>query len=107
MTFIFDLPNEKMIPATFDLVEKLSALKLNELKTGRKDGESAKEAGERYLRNMAKRAFKEQPEIAAEICAGMWELEENEKAPSAISTFAKCVGRQDVMDFFISLLTLV
>lgn len=107
MTFIFDLPNEKMIPATFDLVEKLSALKLNELKTGRKDGESAKEAGERYLRNMAKRAFKEQPEIAAEICAGMWELEENEKAPSAIITFSKCMNRQDVMDFFLSLLTLV
>lgn len=107
MTFLFDLPNEKLIPATFDLVEKISELNIAELKSVREEGESAKEAGERFLKRAGKRICKEKPEVAVEICKALWELEEGEKEPSAITTFSKCVGRQDVMDFFISLLTLV
>lgn len=107
MTFIFDLPNEQLIPSTFDLVEKIAALNIAELKTAPKDGETAKEAGARNLRAMAQRAFKEKPAVAASISDAMWVLDEKEKAPSALVTFSKCISRQDVMDFFLSLLTLV
>lgn len=110
MTFVFDLPNEQLLPAAFDVVEKIeefiSATNMSELKTAPKDGETTREAGRRNIRAMAKRACKEFPVETARVTDAMWICGENETAPNAISTFAKCVNRADVMDFFISLLSL-
>lgn len=110
MKFLFDLPNEQLLPATFDLVEKietfLSTTKMSELKSAPKDGETAREAGRRNLRAMAKRACTEFPAETAVVTDAMWQCGEGETAPNALVTFAKCVNRPDVMDFFISLLSL-
>lgn len=111
MTFVFDLPNEKLLPATFGVVEKIEDFvkktNIAELRTPAKDGETAKEAGMRTLRAMAKRACVEYPQETAAVTDAMWVLSEGETAPNAIVTFTKCVQRNDVMNFFISLVTLV
>lgn len=111
MTFVFDLPNDQLLPATFDVVEKIetfiSTTNMSELKSAPKDGETAKDAGRRNIRAMAKRACKEFPAETAKVTDAMWVCGENETAPNAVVTFTKCVNRADVMDFFISLLQLV
>lgn len=110
MKFLFDLPNEQLLPATFELVEKietfLSTTKMSELKTAPKDEETAREAGRRNLRAMAKRACNEFPAETAVVTDAMWQCGEGETTPNALVTFTKCVNRPDVMDFFISLLSL-
>lgn len=110
MTFVFDLPNDKLLPATFDLVEKIAAFaektNIMELRTAPSGDETAKEAGTRVMKAMAKRACTEYPEESGIVTDAMWVLDEGEKAPNAIVTFTKCVQRTDVMDFFISLLSL-
>lgn len=110
MTFVFDLPNEKLLPATFDLVEKIEAFikktSIAELRTPAQDGETAKDAARRVMRAMAKRACTEYPKETAELTDSMWVLDEGETAPNSIITFTKCIQRNDVMNFFISLVTL-
>lgn len=110
MTFVFDLPNSELLPRTFDLVSQVEAFaektKILELRTPPKDGESASDAGKRVMRDMAKRACTEFPEETGILTDAMWVLEDGEKAPNALVTFTKCIRRDDVMDFFISLLSL-
>lgn len=110
MKFLFDLPNEQLLPKTFDLVEKIEdfAKKTNisELRTPANEGETAREAGRRMMHAMAKRACVEYPAETAAVTDAMWEVEDGEIAPNSIITFTKCVQRPDVMDFFISLLSL-
>lgn len=110
MTFVFDLPNEKLLPATFGVVEKIEAFvkttNMAELRAPAKDGETTKDAARRVLRAMAKRACMEYPKETAEVTDSMWVLDEGETAPNSIVTFTKCVQRNDVMNFFISLVTL-
>ena len=57
--FIFDLPNEELLPLTFALVEKVDAFK-SVAKTGEtltaKDGETKKEFAKRKLMDLAKKA---------------------------------------------------
>lgn len=110
MTFVFDLPNSELLPRTFDLVSQVEAFaektKILELRTPPKDGESASDAGKRVMRDMAKRACTEFPEETGILTDAMWILEDGEKAPNALVTFTKCIRRDDVMDFFISLLSL-
>lgn len=110
MTFVFDLPNSELLPRTFDLVSQAEVFakktKILELRTPPKEGESASDAGKRVMRDMAKRACTEFPEETGILTDAMWILEDGEKAPNALVTFTKCIRRDDVMDFFISLLSL-
>ena len=110
MTFVFDLPNEQLLPATIDLVEKietfLSTTKMSELKTAPKDGETRKEAGKRNFHAMVKRACTEFPAETAVVTDAMWQCGKGETAPNALAKCTKCVKRSDVMDFFILLLSL-
>lgn len=110
MTFVFDLPNSELLPRTFNLVSQVEAFaektKILELRTPPKDGESASDAGKRVMKDMAKRACTEFPEETGILTDAMWILEDGEKAPNALVTFTKCIRRDDVMDFFISLLSL-
>lgn len=110
MTFVFDLPNSELLPRTFDLVSQVEAFaektKILELRTPPREGESASDAGKRVMKDMAKRACTEFPEETGILTDAMWILEDGEKAPNALVTFTKCIRRDDVMDFFISLLSL-
>lgn len=110
MTFVFDLPNEKLLPAAFEVVEKIEAFvkktNITELRTPAQDSETTKDAARRMMRAMAKRACVEYPKETAEVTDSMWILDEGETAPNSIITFTKCIQRNDVMNFFISLVTL-
>lgn len=111
MTFIFDLPNEQLIPATFGLAEKIEAfldvVKPREIQQAAKEGESTKDAAKRNLLALARRACVEHPAETAALSDAFWKLEEGETAPNAVITFNKVVGRGDVMNFFASLAALV
>ena len=104
--FIFDLPNEELLPLTFDLVAKIDAFKAA-AKTGEQltaqDGETKKEFAKRKLMDLAKKACVEHPEEASVVSDAFWLVDEGEKAPNAIITFNKVLSRDDVMSFFVSL----
>lgn len=111
MTFIFDLPNEQLIPATFGLAEKIEAfldvVKPREIQQAAKEGERTKDAAKRNLLALARRACVEHPAETAALTDAFWQLDEGEKAPNAVITFNKVVSRGDVMNFFVSLAALV
>lgn len=104
--FIFDLPNEELLPLTFDLVEKIDAFKAA-AKTGEQltaqDGETKKEFAKRKLMDLAKKACVEHPKEASVVSDAFWLVDEGEKVPNAIITFNKVLSRDDVMSFFVSL----
>lgn len=104
--FIFDLPNEELLPLTFDLVAKIDAFKAA-AKTGEQltaqDGETKKEFAKRKLMDLAKKACVEHPKEASVVSDAFWLVDEGEKAPNAIITFNKVLSRDDVMSFFVSL----
>lgn len=104
--FIFDLPNEELLPLAFGLVEKIDAFKLA-AKTGEtltaQDGETKKEFAKRKLMDLARKACVEHPKEASVVSDAFWLVEEGEKAPNAIITFNKALSRDDVMSFFVSL----
>lgn len=104
--FIFDLPNEELLPLTFDLVAKIDAFKAA-AKTGEQltaqDGETKKEFAKRKLMDLAKKACVEHPKEASVVSDAFWLVDEGEKVPNAIITFNKVLSRDDVMSFFVSL----
>ena len=104
--FIFDLPNEELLPLTFDLVEKIDAVKAA-AKTGEQltaqDGETKKEFAKRKLMDLAKKACVAHPKEASVVSDAFWLVDEGEKVPNAIITFNKVLSRDDVMSFFVSL----
>lgn len=110
MKFLFDLPNEELLPATYDLADEIEkfakATKIMDLRTAPADGESAKDAGTKNLKKMLFRICKEFPKETGALCDKLWVLEDGEKAPNAIITFGKAFTRRDVLDFFTSLLQL-
>lgn len=107
--FIFDLPNEELLPLTFGLVEKIDAFKAA-AKTGEpltaQNGETPKAFAKRKLMDLAKKACVEHPKEAAVVSDAFWRLEEGETAPNAVITFNKVMTRDDVMSFFVSLAAL-
>nr|DAO31574.1 MAG TPA: hypothetical protein [Caudoviricetes sp.] len=104
--FIFDLPNEELLPLTFDLVAKIDAFKAA-AKAGEQltaqDGETKKEFAKRKLMDLAKKACVEHPKEASVVSDAFWLVDDGEKAPNAIITFNKVLSRDDVMSFFVSL----
>lgn len=130
--FVFDLPNEQLLPATFSIVEKVEAfsdaVKVDKDPADvippvtREEGETdeqfeerqketahrKREATKKYLREMAKKACVEHPKETADFTDSFWIPEKSgEKVPNAIITFNKILARGDVLGFFVSLRALV
>lgn len=126
--FIFDLPNEQLLPAAFTLVEKVEAFSaLFEVERDpvdvippvfREEGETdeqfqarqdeaaqrKREATKKYLLEMAKRACLEHPKETAAFSDSFWISEEpGEKLPNAVVTLNEILARDDVLGFFVSL----
>lgn len=126
--FIFDLPNEELLPATFSIVEKVEAfsdaVKVDKDPADvippvtREEGETdeqfearqketahrKREATKKYLFEMARKACLEHPKETADFTDSFWLPEKSgEKAPNAIVTFNKILSREDVLAFFVSL----
>lgn len=126
--FVFDLPNEQLLPLTFSIVEKFEAfsdaVKVDKDPADvippvtREEGETdeqfkarqketahrKREATRKYLLEMAKKACLEHPKETADFTDSFWLPEKaGEKAPNAIVTFNKILSREDVLGFFVSL----
>lgn len=126
--FIFDLPNEQLLPETFALVEKIETFSaLVKVDTNpedeippvvREDGETDEQFREKcaeaakrkraknkkYILEMARKACLEHPKETADFTDSFWLAEKTgEKVPNAIVTFNKILTRDDVMSFFVSL----
>lgn len=126
--FVFDLPNEQLLPATFSIVEKVEAfsdaVKVDKDPADvippvtREEGETAeqfearqketahrkREATKKYLLEMARKACLEHPKETADFTDSFWLPEKaGEKVPNAIVTFNKILAREDVLGFFVSL----
>lgn len=127
--FVFDLPNEQLLPLTFSIVEKVEAfsdaVKVDKdpadvipLPVTREEGETdeqfkarqketahrKREATRKYLLEMARKACLEHPKETADFTDSFWLPEKaGEKAPNAIVTFNKILSREDVLGFFVSL----
>ena len=111
MKFLFDLPNEELLPATYDLAEAIEEFakttKIMELRGTPAEGEDKKEAGRKALKKMMFRACKEYPKETGMLFDRLWVLEsEKEHAPNTLITISKVLLRSDVIDFFTSLLQL-
>lgn len=110
MKFLFDCDNEELLPATFDLAEKIEEFYKNanlaELRKKPDEGEDVEARAKKNLKKMLFRICKEYPKEAGEICDSLWVLEDGEKAPNALVTIMKVVTRKDAIDFFISLVDL-
>lgn len=126
--FVFDLPNEQLLPLTFSIVEKVEAfsdaVKVDKDPADvippvtREEGETdeqfkarqketahrKREATRKYLLEMARKACLEHPKETADFTDSFWLPEKaGEKAPNAIVTFNKILAREDVLGFFVSL----
>ena len=110
MKFLFDLPNEELLPVTCDLADAVENLvkvsKIMELRTGTQDGESKEDAAKRNVKKMYFRLCKEYPKETGAVLDKLWVLDDGEKAPNAIVTAGIVLLRKDVMSFFTSLLQL-
>ncbi len=110
MKFLFDLPNEELLPATCDLADAVENLvkvsKIMELRTGTQDGESKEDTAKRNIKKMYFRLCKEYPKETGAVLDKLWVLDDGEKAPNAIVTAGIVLLRKDVMSFFSSLLQL-
>lgn len=110
MKFLFDLPNEELLPATCDLADAVENLvktsKIMELRTGIKEGEKEEDVAKRNVKKMYFRLCREYPKETGEVLDRLWVLEDGEKAPNAIVTAGIVLVRKDVMNFFTSLLQL-
>lgn len=129
--FIFDLPNEQLLPATISMVEKLEAF--SDLAKVEKDpadvippaireegetdeqfqerkSETAKrkwEISKKHLFNVVRKACLEHPKETAAFSDSFWMPEKaGEKLPNAIITLNTIMGRGDVLHFFVSLKSL-
>ena len=110
MKFLFDLPNEELLPATCDLADAVENLvkvsKIMELRTGTQDGESKEDTAKRNIKKMYFRLCKEYPKETGAVLDKLWLLDDGEKAPNAIVTAGIVLLRKDVISFFTSLLQL-
>lgn len=129
--FIFDLPNEQLLPATISMVEKLEAfsdlVKVEKdpadviQPATREDGETEEhfrekqaeiarrkwEISKKHLFKAMRKACLEHPKETAAFSDSFWMPEkEGEKLPNAIITLNKVMGRGDVLNFFVSLKSL-
>lgn len=111
MKFLFDLENEELLPATYDLAEAVEQfaqnVNLSELRQSPGEGETKEATAKKNLKRMLFRICKEHPKETGELCNRLWVLEDGEKAPNALITVAKILTRKDVLDFFTSLLQLM
>lgn len=130
--FIFDLPNEELLPLTFGLLEKindfckvvtveqddsdtLSPIVREEDETDdqynarlKEYRKKKREINKKYLMRLAKKACVEHPKESAALSDAFWQREKDgEVLPSAIVTFPKAIFRKDVLDFFVLLKALV
>ena len=130
--FIFDLPNEELLPLTFGLVEKLNnfcgvvTVEQDDSDTlspiVREEDEpddqynarleeyrkKKREINKKYLMQLAKMACVEHPKESAILSDAFWRREKDgEVLPSAVVTFNKAFSRKDVLDFFVLLKALV
>lgn len=126
--FIFDLPNEQLLPATFALVEKIETFSAlikvdndpaDEIPPVVREGgetdeqfrakcaevEKRKRAkNKKCIREMARKACLEHPKETADFTDSFWMVEKaGDKVPNAVVTFNKILTRDDVMSFFVSL----
>lgn len=130
--FIFDLPNEELLPLTFGLVEKLNnfcgvvTVEQDDSDTlspiVREEDEpddqynarleeyrkKKREINKKYLMQLAKMACVEHPKESSILSDAFWQREKDwEVLPSAVVTFNKAFSRKDVLDFFVLLKALV
>lgn len=108
MKFLFDMPNEQLLPATIDLAEAVGHLvevsNLKSLQTPVQEGEKKEEVAKRNAKNMICKLFREYPKETGEVLDRLWILEkEGEKAPNALVTAGIVLVRKDVLNFFTSL----
>lgn len=111
MTFIFDAPNETMLPVLYELVEEIEGFlqetKLLDARKNRDESLTLEENAKINIKAMLKTICVKYPKEAGRIFDKLWVLENGEKPPNAIVTFAKVFTRKDAIDFFTSLTTLV
>lgn len=110
MKFLFDLPNEELLPATCELAEAVEHLvkvsNIMELRTSAADGENRETVAKRNFKKIYFRLCKEYPRETGAVLDRLWVLEDGEKAPNAIVTASIVLVRKDVISFFTSLLQL-
>ena len=110
MKFLFDLPNEELLPATCELAEAVEHLvkvsNIMELRTSAADGENKETVAKRNFKKIYFRLCKEYPRETGAVLDRLWVLEDGEKAPNAIVTASIVLVRKDVISFFSSLLQL-
>lgn len=110
MKFLFDLPNEELLPATCELAEAVEHLvkvsKIMELRTSAADGENKETVAKRNFKKIYFRLCKEYPRETGAVLDRLWVLEDGEKAPNAIVTASIVLLRKDAISFFTSLLQL-
>lgn len=110
MKFLFDLPNEELLPATCELAEAVEHLvkvsNIMELRTSAADGENKETVAKRNFKKIYFRLCKEYPRETGAVLDRLWVLEDGEKAPNAIVTASIVLLRKDVISFFTSLLQL-
>ena len=110
MKFLFDLPNEQLLPATCDLADTVEQLvkvsNIMELRTSVADGENKETVAKRNFKKIYFRLCKEYPRETGAVLDRLWVLEDGEKAPNAIVTASIVLVRKDVISFFTSLLQL-
>lgn len=110
MKFLFDLPNEQLLPATCDLADAVEQLvkvsNIMALRTPVADGENKETIAKRNFKKIYFRLCKEYPKETGAVLDRLWVLEDGEKAPNAIVTASILLLRKDVISFFTSLLQL-
>jgi hypothetical protein len=110
MKFLFDLPNEQLLPATCDLADAVEQLvkvsNIMALRTPVADGENKETIAKRNFKKIYFRLCKEYPKETGAVLDRLWVLEDGEKAPNAIVTASIVLLRKDVISFFTSLLQL-
>lgn len=110
MKFLFDLPNEQLLPATCDLADAVEQLvkvsNIMALRTPVADGENKETVAKRNFKKIYFRLCKEYPKETGAVLDRLWVLEDGEKAPNAIATASIVLLRKDVISFFTSLLQL-
>lgn len=110
MKFLFDLPNEQLLPATCDLADAVEQLvkvsNIMALRTPVADGENKETIAKRNFKKIYFRLCKEYPKETGAVLDRLWVLEDGEKAPNAIVAASIVLLRKDVISFFTSLLQL-
>lgn len=111
MKFLFDLPNEQLLPATCDLADAVEQLVkasgIMEFRKGPEDGENNEVAAKRNAKKMIVKLCKEYPKETGAVLDRLWVLEkDDEKVPNALVTAGILLVRKDVLTFFTSLVRL-